>query len=435
MSNNYIVSQNSVITCLVGNKNFLTCGGSNDNTPKNGIPWANLVVNSSSFQYLFNCSRFSKTSESPLIKGISSTLALTNIIIKNFLYNNATIAYVFGSFNLIPVDAGQPPTCQNIMFFNPLISDSTGQVALSSFSTITFTGVSTTVNIGVFSSTSNLIYIAGKFSTATDSTNSSNANIALLDTSTSSIVANRPPSDTVINGATTIINSLVVVGTNLYVGGTDGGTPTTNCVFKRISTTATTSGAWFDLLGGSFAGTINTMVNIAARKILVIGGQFTTIKTATNCNNIVLYNYQSNTWTNLGAGVSGVDNVGLVSPWSSAQVFSVTNPNGNILWIGGYFYRGGGSVKNSIATFDLSTNTWGNVSNPTVVGVKYFNDDNAPGVVYSIIASQIDTSTVVIGGSFKIVSSKNQILYNLAKITTPKPTQNKTSKFNSISIP
>ena len=427
----YKVSQNSVITSVFGNRSFLTCGGTNINTPKNSTPWADFDVTPKKFAFIFNSTKFSTTTTKPIVKGYNST-ATTITTIKNLLHDGANIEYICGTFSLTT------PTRNNIMYINPNISDVTGNADFLSLSNIVFTGTNNTVNCMAFGTTDkSRIYIAGNFTNASIGTTSSPTvkNIALLNKAGSVFtIVNTIPANAVINASNTIINSMIVIGSKLYVAGTDG----TNCLFYSYNIGGTTAGSWTNLLiGGPYIGTINILQFIIGKNNIAIGGQFVNLGTATGCNNIVLYIPSSSTWTALGSGVTGTG-ASASAPWGVAQVFALSYiQSKNILWVGGYFLNGNGSEKNSIATVNLATYTWDVVKKlgSAVIGLKYFDGTDQPGVVYCFTQGPIDTANVVVGGSFITTSTKTSTnMYNLAKITLATPESNRTTEYNINSI-
>lgn len=437
MSNPYIVSKDSVITSLFvqSSKSFLTCGGTNIK-PKVGIEWVDFNANGTNFKYIFNSASFSSTPPEPTVTGYSST-ATAPTTIKQFLYNGANIEYVCGEFSLIT------PTCTNIMYFDPLDTNITKDATFKTLD-VTFTEDPALTDITVNCMSPSLtgaytkIFIAGKFATATAAVApigpSTGQNMALLNVSTDptwSIDTSFSTVGTLINDNTTTINSMVVFKNILYIGGTNNN----NCLFYKYNGTSFTN-----LLGGSYAGTINVLEIISNKSQIAIGGRFLTLGTATNCNNIVRYDISQSTWIALGVGVSGIG-AGITPIYNDPEVFALTyfSTTPGTLWVGGYFLNAGGVVRNSIATYNISKSLWGSVikkDQPAVVGLLEDTDlSTDPGVVYTFFKAAIDTSNVVTGGSFRITSSKtSNILYNLIKITTSNPTENNSTEYNITSI-
>ena len=430
----YVVSQNSVITSVYvpNNASFLTCGGTNI-APKVGTEWDNFQVSSTNFKYIFNSNKFISGGTTPTVRGFPSD-GTAPTTIKQFLYNGGNIQYVCGKYSLT-----SPITANNIMYFDPNANTTTtGDAAFSNLNSITFTGSPNAVNCMAFLNTSlgaidtTKLVIAGTFTQATISSINSFANIALLNVSTTptwSINTTLILADATINAATTTINSIIVIDNIIYVGGADGA----NCLFYSYNITTST---WTDLLGGTYTGSINVLKK--TNSYIAIGGNFVTLGTATNCNNIVLYTV-GGSFTALGTGVTVVP--GTVG-YPSLQVFALEYLiSTDQLWVGGYFTNANGVLANSIAIYNITTSTWsvidrnGDTAGTTTKGLLSFSGDTNPGVVYAINIGAIDTSVIIIGGSFRTsttVASPNfsQNIFNLVKITTAITTTTSGTKRN-----
>lgn len=426
----YTVSSDSVITSILtpDDQTFITCGGTNI-SPKAGA-WANFNVGTSSFKYIFNSKDFSLTKPSPIVTGYSAS-ATAPTTIKQFLYNGVGIEYVCGQFSLTT------PTRNNIMYFNPKDTATTKIASFGSLN-ISYTGTNTTVNCMSPFANKNYtkIYIAGSFTTAsitngpttTTSIGRNMARLNVLTTTSWSIDTTFNTTGSIIDDANTIINCMILNDNNiLYVGGSNG----SNCLFVNYN-----NGIWTDLLGASYTGSINALELVSGKKKIAIGGKFVSIATATNCNNIVLYNINNNSWEPMNGGITTVP----ADPiYPDPQVFAITYIQSiNTLWVGGYFVNGGGQERNSIATYLLDNAAWGSVvsSGSTTIGLKRDTGVDAPGVVYCLSKkAPIDTGNIIVGGSFRInASNTNELLYNLIKITTASPAVNKSTKYNIKSL-
>jgi len=433
----YTVSADSVITSVFAPSSgtFLTCGGTNI-APKVGTTWANFSVGSSNFKYIFNSNKFNNGSTTPTVRGFLST-GTAPTTIKQFLYNNGNIQYVCGQFSL-----SSPITANNIMYFNPNASTgSTGNATFNNLSSIAFTGTPNAVNCMAFLNTAlgeidtTKLVIAGTFTKATIGVNDSLANIAILNVTTTpawTINTTLISSNATIISATTTINSIIVIDNIIYVGGSNS----TNCLFYSYNTTTST---WTDLLGAFYAGKINVLKKTDS--YIAIGGQFTTLGTATNCNNVVLYTVGTASWTALGTGVTSV---AASSPiYASPQVFALEYlSSDNILWVGGYFINVNGVTANSIALYDFSAWTVidrnGDTAGTTTKGLLLDSGGTNPGVVYALNIAAIDTSVIVVGGSFRTSTTaaspnSSQNIFNLVKITTAttNDTKRNYTRFNS----
>jgi len=430
----YIVSQNSVITLIgggtlpSGNK-FLTCGGTNI-APKTSTTWANFSVNTTNFKYIFNVGNFNgKTA--PLISGYPEG-GLVPTTIKQSLFNRGDIQYICGQFSLTG-------GANNIARFNPSVSK-TATTTFNTLSGITFTGSNNAVNCissdttGAFTK----IYLAGRFDTANISGATTYKNMVRLNVTTTptyTIDTGFTTATTLIDSSDVTINSMIVVNRILYVAGTN--TSSGNCIFYSYNGTA-----WTNLLLGvsPITGNINVLQEVSTTRI-AIGGKFTSIGNATNCNNIAYFTISTtssnNSFTNLGSGVSGVPVATPIYP--SAEVFALSYLGTN-LWVGGYFVNAGGSTANSIATYNGSS--WNPVKRDNATtGLLKDTGGTDPGVVYGLSPATIDTSIIMAGGSFRTTTNAatGTTIYNLVKITnTTTPSTTSTtrtySKFNSTSV-
>ena len=439
------VSQNSVITSIFSSQTstglkFLTCGGTNI-APKSG-EWNNFTANNTpptvgttNFKYIFNVGKFNGIINPPITGYPSSGTAPTTI--KQSLYNKGTIQYICGQFSL-----SSPTSAQNVVWFNPVVSVTTNAV-FNSLSNISFTGTSNAVNCMAsdLSGTFNKIYLAGRFDTANISGATTYKNMVRLNVAgTYTIDSGFTTTGTLLDSSTVTINSMIIVNRILYIAGTDSSSG--DCIFFSYNGTI-----WTNLLlsASPITGNINVLQAINTTKI-AIGGNFTSIGSATNCNNVVIFTISSKTFTVLGAGgTKGVTGVAGSSPiYAAPEVFALAFVT-NLLWVGGYFVNAGGSPANSIAIYNVTGNSWSTVARGGSATIGLLKDTGGvdPGVVYAVYASANDTSIIMVGGSFitstSVVSPSktSENIFNLVKITTLiTPTTATTriySKFNSLS--
>lgn len=148
---------------------------------------------------------------------------------------------------------------------------------------------------------------------------------------------------------------------------------------------------------------IITMVLDATNNVFYVGGLFNSIGNI-SANSIARYNLITNTWSALGTGVNN-------------RVYSmVIDSARNILYIGGMFTLANGVANNYIARYDLTTNNW---STPLGIGIG--------GDVYTyVISLVIDTprNMLYVGGMFDTadnVSNNNIARYDLSKNTWSTP--------------
>lgn len=442
MSTPYTVSQNSVITSISSGQTpsiikFLTCGGTNI-APKSGA-WSNFTVGTTNFRYIFNVGKFNGTT-SPFITGYPSN-GTAPTTIKQSLFDKGSIQYICGQFPSFSTATG---SAQNVVRFNPAVS-STAPAVFETLSNITFTGTSNAVNCmasdlyGTFSK----IYLAGRFDTANIGGATTYKNMVCLDVdgTTYTIDPVFSTAGELLDSDTVTINSMIVINLKLYVAGTDG----TNCIFFSFDGID-----WVDLLLGvsPITGKINVLKAIDTTKI-AIGGKFTSIGSATNCNNVAIFTISStisdDSYTVLGdGGTKGVTDVAAVGfIYADPEVFALEYV-ADLLWVGGYFVNAGGNSANSIAIYNVPGNSWNPVKKDNAGTIGLLRDTGTiyPGVVYALYWSSNDASIMMVGGSFKtnistVSPNKSEFIYNLVKITTATLSSTVTtrtySKFNSLS--
>jgi hypothetical protein len=287
-----------------------------------------------------------------------------------------------------------------------------------------------TVNSMVFNDTikaPTLMYIAGKFNKVTSIGGPSNtSNFAIINLSTNQVITTpataSPP-------ANYIINSLLKIGNFIYAGGTTAETGG-NAFFARY-TINTTGGIW-TILSNTFPGTINVLHQITSTSTkIAIGGEFVSLQTATNCNNIVFYDTKTFLYSYFGAAAPyGVTDIAPdTPPYNTARVFTIATATiAKILYyyIGGYFVNAGGILCNSIVIYSeptVATKVWTPYIRNGITGVLFNNYDGYsttnPGIIYSIIQKKQDDSTIYVGGLFTVaVKTATDYTYNLFRITT-----------------
>lgn len=384
---------------------FLLLGGTNFLNPS--IPWNPYLT----YQYIFNY----KINQQTVI-ALNGKLPGTPTVAKinNFLQDtfSATLkTYACGDFTI--------GTAKNLAY----IQNGTWFTLGLTFPVV----AGNTVSCMIFNETNKaptLMYIGGKFASVTDSSSSvSNAdNFAIINITTNKVIttAANPP-------ANYIINSLIKIGTTIYAGGTTALTGG-NAFFASYNIT---TNVW-TTISNTFPGTINTVVQITP-KLIALGGQFTSLETATNCNNIVFYNISvpaTPTWEFFGSadpyGVSDVASVN--APYTSARIFTITSLTISTtiyIFVGGYFVNAGGILCNSIAIYNNTTKVWAPYIRSGITGTLYNNyvaktTDN-PGVVYSLVITASDSSNVVVGGLFVVAltpATPTVYTFNLFRITT-----------------
>jgi hypothetical protein len=403
------LNASSTITAIgqTNKSTFLLLGGTNFLNP--GIPWNPYLT----YQYIFNY----KISQQTLI-ALNGKLPGTPTVTKinNFLqdsFSSTLKTYACGDFTI--------GTAKNLAYIQNGTWFTLGLTfPVAAGNAVTCMAFNETTKIPT------LMYIGGRFSSVTDSSSSvSNAdNFAIINITTNKVITSPA---TATPPANYIINSLIKIGTTIYAGGTTlitGG----NVFFASYNITTNT----WTTISNTFPGTINTVVQITPT-LIALGGQFTSLETATNCNNIVFYDISvpaTPVWNYFGAAAPyGVYDVAPVdAPYTSAQIFTITSltiSTSIYIFIGGYFVNAGGILCNSIVIYDNTTNDWTPYVRSGITGVLYNNyvgyTTTNPGVVYSLVITASDSSNVVVGGLFVVAltpDTPTDYTYNLFRITT-----------------
>ncbi len=146
------------------------------------------------------------------------------------------------------------------------------------------------------------------------------------------------------------IFALAVSGTDIYVGGAfvAAGNQAANFVAKFNTTTGTWS-----VLGSGTQNGVNGQVNSLAvlGTDVYVGGFFTTAG-GVSASRIAKFDTTTNTWSALGSGVSGGSSI-------TVNALAVI---GNDLYVGGQFTTAGGGAASNIARWNLATSTWSAVT-------------------------------------------------------------------------
>jgi hypothetical protein len=161
------------------------------------------------------------------------------------------------------------------------------------------------------------------------------------------------------NGLNTSVNAMVLIGSELYVGGlfTSANVGGSIVSASRMAKFNLTTNTWSALSGASGGNGVSAPVNTLLVKDndLYVGGSFVTANVGgTNLivNNLAKYNIQTSTWSALGTGGgSGVDNT-----------VNTLTLNGNDLYVGGAFTKANinGTTVNvsKLARYNIQTSVW-----------------------------------------------------------------------------
>jgi hypothetical protein len=386
--------------CLNTNSNnnlVLFCGYSS-NWPTYQINYNNV------FNFLYNF-------QEPFT--LSGAITGTVTSINNSIFDSTNKrTYICGNFN---ITISPTSNALNIAYL-----DGTNWKKLGTTASLTFSGVSTIYCMVFAPSSTSTIYIGGSFTSVSDNNdNTSAANFAIINVSGTNYTVTPAASASTPPGSKQI-NSLAFVGTTLYAGGTD----INNKVYFYKYVPATNT--WTNLLSAIVDGSINIIHKMIDKPNpntrLVIGGNFLSLGTATNCNNVVIYDTTSVTpWTYVGiaGGTYGVTGIGTTNkPYNFPVVFTINSyftTNVTYIYIGGYFLNAGGAKCNSITIYNYSSPAWINffptlstaTTNPGVLYNNLVNlpqgtnpDSTDPGVVNSIIFIDVDSANALISGQF-----------------------------------
>jgi N-acetylneuraminic acid mutarotase len=186
------------------------------------------------------------------------------------------------------------------------------------------------------------LYVGGAFSSTNDGAVTNLNRIARFDLTTQTW------SPLAGNGLNGFVNGLAVFGDNLYVGGnftqTADGT-TTN--LGRIARYNLTTNTWFPVSGNGLNGTVNALVMVGTD--LYAGGSFlaTFDGTVTGLNRFARYDTLTDTW-------SPVTDLGLNNEVSALTV------SDNFVFVAGSFSRtfDGGTNLNNLARYDTGAESW-----------------------------------------------------------------------------
>jgi len=234
------------------------------------------------------------------------------------------------------------------------------------------------------------VYIGGAFTVAGDTIVN---NIAKWDGNSWSALGSG------INGN---VGALVVSGNNVYAGGlftTAGGSPATNIAKWNGSTwsalgSGLSASADYPFYGGAVSALVVLGTNVYA------GGAFTTAG-GIPATNIAKWNGSS--WSPLGSGISGINNL-----FFGSVVVHALAVSGNNLYVGGYFTAAGGIAATNIAKWDGSSwsalgsgmDTYGHVTALAASGSNVYAGGNfttAGGVAANRIAKWSGNSWSALG--------------------------------------
>ncbi len=235
-------------------------------------------------------------------------------------------------------------------FHNNLASIDTG----TGVCTPTFTGQpSSTVNCMVRSGRT--LYIGGWFTAVS---NVNHYNIAAIDTATG-LAGSWSPARLRDPQYSTIINSIALSGTTLYVGGKFSLSGTTNAEARMYCTSFNTATGAETMLPGSADNEVFTMSTSGTR--IFIGGGFTSVGGTPR--------------SNLACLSAGTGKATSWYPLVNNKVMTVTS-DGNTVYAGGFFTGIGTTTRNYIAALDPTDGTatsWNPNAGRYVYDLQYIN--------------------------------------------------------------
>jgi hypothetical protein len=263
------------------------------------------------------------------------------------------------------------------------------------------------------------IYVGGDFTAVYDSTGTKYANRIAKYNGSWSLVGNTGSGtlNNTTNGASDIVNTIVVSGTDIYVGGSftavydSTGTKYANRIAKY-------NGSW-SLVGNTGSGTSSNTTNGTSDIVkaiavsgtdIYVGGSFTAVYDSTGtkyANRIAKYNGSWSLLGNTGSGtgnINGNNGTGDVYETSAVSVNTIAVIDASNIYVGGSFtavYDSEGKLKytNYIAKYNGSLWSF----------VGFNNNYNGTGdIVNTIVVSGTD---IYVGGDFTAVRDRNGIIY------------------------
>jgi hypothetical protein len=311
-------------------------------------------------------------------------------IIQSMVLDTATNTLYFGGHNFTTVNGA---TTRNRL---AAVNATTGVVTAFNPNIDIFGFVQTIA----LDPTVNILYVGGLFNTVNGGT--ARTNIAAFDTGTSLATAFNPSTDNTVN--TLLLNT--TAGT-LYTGGefttVNGGT-TRNHVAEFNTTTSVET---------AFDPNTDARVYALAFKsnTLYVGGEFTTVNGSTTRNSLAAFDATSSIATAFNPDIPN----GGPGPNVGALLL---NPVANTIFASGQFFTvNGGTVRTSIAEFDLATSIATSFD-----PVPAVNPSGSGGGVFAAALNSLATS-LYIGGTFEfVVGGANDNLGCIGScITAPPP--------------
>jgi hypothetical protein len=263
------------------------------------------------------------------------------------------------------------------------------------------------------------LFVGGEFSTASDGTqvNISVNRITRWSNTSNTWSLQVTPAQNGVAG--TSVNALVVIGTDLYVGG----------AFSFVGNVAAINVARWDGVSWSPLGS-PTQNGVTGGQVkaftvlgtdLFVGGSFTvtsdSIQPSLSVNHIACWSTASNNWSPLGSpSQNGVNN----------SVFALSMA-GTDLYVGGNFTTASDSTQlnistNRIARWSTTSNTWSPLGSPAQNGMNLGGQVNALALV---------GTDLYVGGSFPAASDGTQINISVNRIARWSTTSNAWSPLGS----
>lgn len=267
------------------------------------------------------------------------------------------------------------------------------------------------------------LYVGGAFTKAGDIAAN---NIVSWDGKRWQILGTGPG---ILNGVNGTVNSIVIDGDIIYVGGqftNAGGTPVQNVARYSIS-----SRTWANVTGG-ISGT-NAFVStiMLDGDNVYVGGTFSRAGSLT-VNNIAIWNRTTQAWSALGTGVQGNVNAiakgpdgvyvggsfssaggvasSSVARWDGTAWHSLAGGVngsvnaiavlGNRVFVGGQFNRAGDTAVNNIARWYVDSSLWSRLTGIEELVGQYFRVEGN-GVDDVVRSIEIDGNNVYVSGTFR----------------------------------
>ena len=345
-----------------------------------------VVYDKTGIKFANNIAKYNLITSTWSLLGTPTNNGLDGGVSSMMIINNDM--YISGSFQFITNPVTQWANC--IIKYN-LILSTWSLLGTTSPGTSTNNGAGNTIRTMALLGTD--IYVGGLFEVVYDSTGTKNANhIAKYDTinSTWSLLGTNTAGSLTDNGANDEVLTIVILGTDIYVGGYFTRVHDTrgSIIANRIAKYDTINSTW-SLVGTTLTGSdTNNGTNSSVNTIAVlgtdiyVGGDFTSVYDSTttptkNANYIAKYDTINSTWSLVGTNSPGSDTNNGTNRW----IYKITIIDSDI-YVGGSF----GEVYDDINGTQYAK------------GIAKYN-----GGKWSIIGQKSNATNYIFGSNIKLV--------------------------------